>query len=100
MSNLDEQFLRDLGIADLPEEKKGPLVAGLEEQIENRIGLKMAEGLSDEQLEELDRLTEGGDDAQVKEWLDRYVPGYGEIARGVLEEVKGEILGTKAGVEG
>ena len=97
---LDEQFLADLGIADLPEEEKRPLVEGLEEQIQNRISLKMAGELSDEKLVELADLSEGasGDEvvAAQRKWLEENVPGYQEMVLATVEEVKEEILAQKA----
>jgi len=98
MFNLDEEYLRDLGIADMPEDMKKPLVEGLEKQIQDRVSLRIAERLTDEQLEELARLAESGDEeAQVK-WLEEKVPNYDEIIREVLIEVKDEILAQRAQV--
>ena len=103
MFNLDEQYLKDLGIMDLPEDKRQSIVEGIAKQIQDRVSLRMAEVLSDEQLDELadlgEREEEGREEAQVK-WLEQNVPDYKGMVEGVLEEVKGEILGIRAGVSG
>ncbi|MCL1839643.1 DUF5663 domain-containing protein [Candidatus Saccharibacteria bacterium] len=92
MHNLDEQFLKDVGVADLPEDMKAELVEGLEKQIQDRISLRMAEVLSDEQL---DAFAGIGADEQTK-WLEENVPDFREIVEDTLREVKEEILAQKA----
>ena len=100
MDNLDEQYLRDLGIADMPEEARRPLVEKLEQQIQDRISLRMAEDLSDEQLEELANITEsaGDDQGKVVEWLEQNAPNYKEIIEETLKEVKEEMSVQRAEV--
>jgi len=98
MNYLSEEYLRDLGIADLPEDLKKPLVEGLEKQIQDRISLEMAQGLTDEQLEELANISEGEDEEKVKAWLGQNVPNFEEIVKNVLISVRDEIVAMKAEV--
>ena len=103
MFHLDEQYLADLGLAGLSEDVKKPLVEGIEQQIQDRISLRMAEGLTDEQLDHFADLTESEDpskEAVQLKWLEQNVPNYQEIIIDVLKEVKEEILAQKAQVLG
>ena len=100
MYNLDEEYLRSLGIADMPEEMKKPLVEGIEKQIQDRVSLRMAERLSDEQLEELAGLAESGEESVQMKWLEENVPGYDEVIREVLIEVRDEIQAQRKEVLG
>jgi hypothetical protein len=75
MFNLDEQYLRDLGIMDLPEDMRGSIVEGLEKQIQDRVSLKMAQGLTDEQLEEFADINEG-DSEKAREYLMKVAPQF------------------------
>lgn len=54
MIKIDEQFLQDVGLAGMPEEQKAAFVAHAQEELEMRVGEKMAEGLTVVQLEEFD----------------------------------------------
>lgn len=54
MIKVDERFLAEVGLQNLPEPQKKALVAEIQVELENRVGEKMSEGMTPEQLEEFD----------------------------------------------
>jgi hypothetical protein len=75
MFQLDEKFLQDVGLGDLPEDQKQAFLAHFREQLELRVGTRLSEGLSDSQLQEFESFIERKDD-QVKCWLSANVAEY------------------------
>ena len=75
MFQLDDQFLTDIGLADLPEEQKKPFLQHVYDQLEYRVGVRLSEGMSDAQLEEFEAIIDRKEDV-VNNWIQTYAPGY------------------------
>lgn len=75
MFQLDEQFLKDVGLDEMPEDQKKPFLQHIYEELELRVGTKLSEGLSNDQLDEFESFVEGDAD-KVQAWLTRYEPNY------------------------
>lgn len=54
MIKIDEKFLGEVGLSDMPEEKKSEFISQTQEELENRVGEKMSEGMTLNQLREFD----------------------------------------------
>ena len=46
MIKVDERFLAEVGLQNLPEPQKEALVAEIQVELENRVGEKMSEGMT------------------------------------------------------
>jgi isocitrate lyase len=79
MFQLDDKFLQDVGLGDLPDEQKKAFLDHFREQLELRVGTRLSEGLSDAQLEEFESFIDRKDD-RVNAWLLANVPAYAEDA--------------------
>jgi hypothetical protein len=75
MFQLDDKFLQDLGLDQLPEEQKQAFLQHIYEELELRVGTKLSDGLSDTQLEEFEAIIDRKEDV-IMEWLNKYVPNY------------------------
>ncbi len=75
MFQLDDQFLADIGLNDLPEDQKKPFLQHIYEELELRVGTRLSDGLSDAQLEEFEKIIDR-DQATIEGWLANYVPQY------------------------
>ena len=73
MFQLDDQFLQDIGLADLPEEQKKPFLQHVYDQLEYRVGVRLSEGMSDAQLEEFEAIIDKTQEV-VDSWIERYAP--------------------------
>jgi protein-tyrosine-phosphatase len=75
MFQLDDKFLEDIGLNNLPEEQKKPFLQHIYDELELRVGTKLSDGMTDEQLEEFEAIIDRKDDVIVG-WLEKFVPEY------------------------
>lgn len=75
MFQLDDQFLQDIGLADLPEEQKKPFLQHVYDQLEYRVGVRLSEGMSDEQLEEFEAIIDRKPDV-IESWVTQNAPDF------------------------
>ena len=54
MIKIDEKFLEEVGLSTLVETKKADFIAKTQEELENRVGEKMSEGMTVDQLREFE----------------------------------------------
>lgn len=91
------EFLKEIGIADAPEETKQTLIAGIENLAQKRLVVKVSDKLTEAQAEEFGRIT---DDQEAYNWLTRNLPEFQDMIAEVFAEIKQEILTDKAKVVG
>ncbi len=77
MFQLDDQFLQDLGLAQLPEDQKQAFLAHILETLEERVGMRLSDGLSDAQLAEFESIIDKQPGA-IEAWLAANAPNYRE----------------------
>jgi hypothetical protein len=105
MFQLDDQFLQDIGLAELPEEQRKPFLQHVYDQLEYRVGVRLSEGMSDAQLEEFEAIIDKKPEV-VDAWVAQYAPAYQsdelftkiQTASGLAAEdplVKSEYAATK-----
>lgn len=77
MFQLDDKFLQDLGLDNLPEEQKQAFLQHIYSELELRVGTKLSDGLSDAQLEEFEKIIDRNEEA-IDVWLSQHVPTYAQ----------------------
>lgn len=75
MFQLDDQFLKDLGLDQLPDDQKQAFKQQVYDELELRVGTKLSDGLSDDQLAEFESIIDKKQTA-VDEWLATHAPQY------------------------
>jgi hypothetical protein len=75
MFQLDDKFLQDLGLDKLPDNQKQAFLEQVYASLEERVGVQLSEGLSDEQLEEFEAIIDRKND-RVDAWLVAHVPNF------------------------
>jgi hypothetical protein len=75
MFQLDDQFLKDLGLDQMPEDQKQAFLAHIYNELELRVGVRLSEGLSDAQLAEFESFVDR-DSEKVRSWVAAHVPDY------------------------
>src|SRR5438105_11530320 len=91
MFKLDDNLLKELGLGVLPAEEKNKMLAHIYETLEMRVGMKLAEQMSNEQLDEFESFIDRNDDAGALKWLETNFPGYKQVVADELEKLKTEI---------
>ncbi|MFT4532586.1 MAG: hypothetical protein ACI9T8_000614 [Candidatus Saccharimonadales bacterium] len=91
MFKLDNAFLEELGLGVLPPVEKNKMLAHIYETLEMRVGVKLAEQMSNEQLDEFEGYINRKDEAGALKWLESNFPNYKQVVAEELEKLKGEI---------
>lgn len=84
----DEKFLQEMGLSAMPEDKKQDFLQYIQDELEVRIGERVSKGLSEEQLQEFDAIS---DPKQIADWLEKNRPDYREIVDQCIAEMKDSI---------
>ena len=92
MIKLDDTLLQELGLAGLPEEEKKKLLAHIYETLEMRVGMKLAEQMSDAQLSEFEQFIDRNDEGGALRWLETNFPNYKDVVAAEFEKLKGEVM--------
>lgn len=75
MFQLDDKFLQDIGLNDLPDDQKQAFLQHIYEELELRVGTRLSDGLSDQQLEEFEKIIDR-DQGVIDSWLAAHVQNY------------------------
>lgn len=92
MFQFDDDFLQSVGLSGLPEDQKQAFVQDLYEELELRVGSRLAEGMSDDQLAEFEKHIEDADDKGAVQWLEQNRPTYKDVVAEELEKLKQEVI--------
>jgi len=88
---LDDNLLHELGLGTLPVDEKNRMLAHIYETLEMRVGMRLAEQMSDEQLDEFESYINRNDEAGALKWLESNFPNYKDVVAEELEKLKNEI---------
>ena len=91
MFKLDDNLLKELGLGSLPPEEKNKMLAHIYETLEMRVGMKLAEKMTNEQLDEFEKFIDNNDEAGALKWLETNFPNYKQVVADELEALKVEI---------
>lgn len=91
MFQLDDNLLRELGLGEMPASEKNKMLAHIYETLELRVGMKLAEQMTDAQLDEFEGFIDRNDEAGALKWLETNFPNYKQVVADELEKLKSEI---------
>jgi len=75
MIRIDDSLLEEIDLIALPEEERRQLLKQIYETLEMRVGMRLAERMNDQQLDEFERFIDG-DMAYVEDYLNQRKPGW------------------------
>lgn len=75
MFQIDDNFLASIGLEALPQDEKEKMKAHIYEQLEMRVGMRLASGMSDQQLSEFEGFM-SGDVSKATDYLARLNPNW------------------------
>lgn len=91
MFQLDDNLLKELGLGDLPADEKNKMLAHIYETLELRVGMKLAEKMTDAQLDEFEGYIDRNDEDGALKWLESNFPNYKDTVADELNKLKEEI---------
>ena len=75
MFQLNDEFLKELGLDQLPDEQKKPFLDHIYSELELRVGERLSQGMSDAQLDEFANIIDKVPGA-VDAFLSQHAPSY------------------------
>ena len=75
MFQLDDKFIQDLGLDQLPEEQRQAFLQHIYNELELRVGTELSDGMSDAQLEEFEAIIDKNEEV-IGNWITQYAPNY------------------------
>lgn len=94
MFKLDDNLLQELGLGTLPPEDKKVMLGHIYETLEMRVGMTLAQQMTNEQLDEFEGFIDANDEAGALKWLETNFPGYKQVVADELDKLKAEIKAT------
>jgi hypothetical protein len=91
MLKIDASLLQEIGLGTLPDAEKNSLLRHIYETLEMRVGIRLADQMSNEQLDEFERYFEAKDDAGAFKWLETNFPNYKDIVQEEFDKLKAEV---------
>ena len=88
---IDHNLLAELGLGALPEEEKRALEKHIYETLEMNVGMRLADQMSNEQLDEFEQYFNAKDDAGAFRWLETNFPNYKDIVADEFAKLKTEV---------
>lgn len=91
MIQINDALLNDIGLGSLPQEERRSLLSHIYETLELRVGMRLADQMSNEQLDEFEKYFEARDDKGAFSWLETNFPNYKEIVQQEFDKLKAEV---------
>ncbi|HVS58994.1 MAG TPA: DUF5663 domain-containing protein [Candidatus Saccharimonadales bacterium] len=91
MLRIDNALLEELGLGSLPPQEKQGLLKHIYETLEMRVGMRLADQMTNEQLDEFEKYFDAKDDEGAFRWLETNFPNYKEIVNEEFEKLKAEV---------
>lgn len=91
---IDNNLLDQLGLSALPPNEKSGLLKHIYETLEMRVGMRLADQMTNEQLDEFEQYFNAQDDAGAFKWLETNFPNYKDIVAEEFEKLKAEVAGS------
>lgn len=91
MFSIDDDFLQSLGLGGLPDDQKQAFIQHLYEELELRVGTRLSDGMSDDQLAAFEKLIDANDETGALKWLETNRPDFKDVVADELEKLKEEI---------
>ncbi len=94
MIKIDESLLQEIGLSSLSSDDKNSLLKHIYETLEMRVGIRLADQMSQEQLDEFEKYFQAKDDVGAFNWLETNFPNYKDIVQNEFDKLKQEVAGS------
>jgi hypothetical protein len=91
MLKIDNSLLQEVGLGSLPDGEKNSFLKHIYETLEMRVGIRLADQMTNQQLDEFDQYFEAKDDAGAFKWLETNFPNYKDIVQEEFDKLKAEV---------
>jgi hypothetical protein len=99
MNQEDKALVSELDGDDLSEEGQSKLLSSYYESLRMKVSMALEDLLTDEQLEEFDKISRNGNEIASEEWFKTTVPNYDQIVAEQADILKQDIKQHTAIIE-
>jgi len=96
VTTLDDKFIADIGLANISEAEKKQVLEDVRTTLEAKVGVRLTNGLSDDQVNQFNDILSGDDSKVAMDWMDSNIPNYRDVALqeydAILEQIKNNTL--------
>lgn len=96
MIKLNEGLLQDLGLDFLPGPQKNAMLQAMYDELEMRVGRRLARQMTQQQLDEFEELIDADDQAGALRWLETNFPRYKDDVAEEFEILCSEVQASTA----
>ncbi|HRY52623.1 MAG TPA: DUF5663 domain-containing protein [Candidatus Portnoybacteria bacterium] len=93
-TQLQQDIFKELGIADLPQERQEEVLTAMTEAVLKRIILRLVGQLSEAQRGQLEEVGNSGDSAKISEFLAANIPNHETLIREEVASFKKDMQMT------
>lgn len=94
MIKLNDELLESVGLGSLTPRQKNQVLDQMYATLELRVGMRLAERMTEEQLAEFDRLIAAGVEEDCLAWLERECPDYRDVVGVEFDRLTDEVRGV------
>lgn len=98
MIKLDKELLAEVGLEQLPANHLKLMLNYIYETLEQRVGIALAGGMSDEQLFAFEQFIDTDNEQGALTWLESNIPDYKEVTQREFNELKAELADQAQGL--
>lgn len=95
---IDYELLEELGLGELSQDAKDSLLRHLVDRLELNVGTVIASQLTDEQIDEFEKLVDNPDQNVALKWLQANYPGYKDVVKSELDKLKQELKSNASAI--
>ncbi len=88
---LDDEFLADIGLSDITDAEKQQVLEDVRTTLEAKVGVKLIQGLSDEQVNQFNDITTGDEPQPAIDWMETNIPNYQDVVMQELDTIVEQI---------
>lgn len=88
---IDNDLLVEVGLGAMPDAEKSALLKHIYETLEMNVGMRLADQMTNEQLDEFETYFNARDDAGAFKWLETNFPNYKDIVADEFIKLKAEV---------
>lgn len=91
MPKVDKDLLVRVGLGAMRSDLMNVALSTYYEMLELRVGIDLADRMTNEELNEFEVFFEAGDDGGAFEWLSEHFPDYREVVQAAYDRLEAEI---------
>lgn len=96
--DFDDKFFDQVGLSQMKPEDRAAFAKYIRERLEIRIGSRFTRQMTDQQVDELNKILDNPDKQAVSDWLGSNIPNYKNVVADEVARLKAEIRANASAI--